>query len=280
MSRTPALIAALLLAPAFALSAVDVLLVEQPAALRILDRYQQTVERPSTVGIVPFVPMTIIQERQTLSDGFTPAVRVEIGGETFFLLGDGHGGLLRVGDPGAVRRLRSVVPVGDTISVQRAAGLRLQDPLRRTSSLLGGLVRREFRLGGETYVRLLDESGRYGWVTLGERGGRWQPYRSAAPVARGPLEGTETRVRELLSTTNAVLDSLYRFLNARTGASRRAPRWELERAQGELTCQLRGLADPGAMSESTAALARRIELAVSGSGVEVTQSPGTIRIRP
>ena len=239
---------------------------------------------PQHAGIVPFVPMKVIEARGKLSDGFTPSMRVEIGGETFFLLVNETGSLLRAGEPGVVRWERGVTMAGDTLEVLRANALRLRDPLKRSSTLLGAgeRMRREFRSGAETYVRMLDDANRFGWVTLDQKdqGRLWLHLTARSSSSSDPLGSTEARVGELLDQTNGLLDSLFSFMNARLRTSRTAPRWELRRADGGLSCELRGLSDPAAMGESTKALARRIELAVAGAGYAVSYTPGSIRIRP
>jgi len=283
MTPVPVLFA-LLLATTTAFSAADVLLVEHPEALYILDRYQQRVQHPSRQGIVPFVPLRIVEARGTLSDAFTPSMRIESAGETFFLLTDEAGRILRAGEAGTLRWHRGVVLLGDTLEVLRAGALRMSDPLRRSSMLLeaGARIRSEFRSGAETYVRLIDGVSRFGWVRLEPRdqGRLWRTPLPKAGPAHVPLRSAEARVSEILEQTNRLLDSLFTFMNLRLRTSREAPRWELRREEGELTCVLRGLSDPAAMTESTAVLAKRIELAVSGSGVAVSHTAGTIRIRP
>jgi hypothetical protein len=283
MSAARSLLALLLAAsPAFA--DVDLLLVEHPEGLRILDRYQQSVQHPSRVGIVPLVPMRIIEARGLLSDGFTPAMRVEIDGETFFLLTDDAGHLLQPGRPGTVRRERAAVIVNDTVELLRGGASTLRDPLTgsRTPLVAGTRMRREFRSGSDTYVRVLGNGPTFGWVRLEERDRArlWQRSAGPPPTAAAPLHSTETRVRALLDQTNALLDSLYAFMNARLRTSREPPRWELQRADGGLRCVLHGLAHPAAMTESTAVLAKRIELAVAGAGVRVSHSADTILIQP
>jgi len=283
MTPVPALFA-LLLATTTAFSAADVLLVEHPEALYILDRYQQRVQHPSRQGIVPFIPLRIVEARGTLSDAFTLAMRIETGGETFFLLTDDAGGILRAAEAGILQWHRGVVMLGDTIEVLRSGALRMSDPLRRSSAPLaaGSRIRREFRSGSETYIRLIDGAGHFGWARLEGRdqGRLWRTPSVQPGPAGSPLPSAEARVGELLEQTNQLLDSLFAFMNTRVRTPREAPRWELRRAEGELTCVLRGLSDPAAMTESTAVLARRIELAVSGSGFAVSHTAGTIRIRP
>jgi len=275
---------ALLLAASPAFAEVDLLLVEHPEGLRILDRYQQSVQHPARVGIVPLVPMRITEARDMLSDGFTPAMRVEIDGETFFLLTDDAGHLLHPGNPGTVRRERAVVMLNDTVDLLRGGALRLRDPLTgsRTPLAEGTPMRREFRSGSDTYIRVLRDRPTFGWVRLEERdrGRLWQRHTGPSPTATAPLHNTESRVRELLEQTNALLDSLYAFMNARLRTSREPPRWELQRADGGLRCVLQGLAQPAAMTESTTVLAKRIELAVAGAGVHVSHSADTILIQP
>jgi len=273
---------ALLIAARTAIAGVDVLLVEHPDGLRILDRYQQSVPHPESRGVLPWVPIQIVAARDMLSDGFTPAMRVTIHEETFFLLTDERGNLLHLDDAGRRVWHRNVVTVDDTIEILHSLALREPASTLRTPLQAGTRVRREFRAGSETYVSLLTSPGRFGWLIIqqGDRGRLWQQETRQTGTTATPVQAAEVRVRHILRSVNVVLDSLYAFLNTHARSVRRPPHWELQGSDGTLHCTLEGLQDPEAMEESTAVLAKRIELAVSGAGLRVSHTAGSIRIGP
>ena len=280
--RSAPLVVALLIAARTAIAGVDVLLVEHPDGLRILDRYQQSVPHPADRGILPWVPIQIVTARDMLSDGFTPAMRVAIHGETFFLLTDERGTPLHLDDAGRRVWHRNVVTVDDTIEILRSLALRAPASTLRTPLQPGTRVRREFHAGSETYVALLGSPGRFGWLSIEQRdrGRLWQPEPRQTGITVTPVQAAELRVRQILRSVNVVLDSLYAFFNAHASSVRRPPHWELEGSNGTLHCTLEGLQDPEAMEESTSVLAKRIELAVSGAGLRVSYTASSIRIGP
>jgi len=240
------------------------------------------VPHPASRGILPWVPIQVVTARDMLSDGFTPAMRVAVHGETFYLLTDERGNPLHLDDAGRRAWHRNVVAEDDTVEILRSLGLRAPASTLRSPLSPGTRVRREFRAGSETYVALLGTPGRFGWLNIEQRdrGRLWQPEQRQPGITAKPVQAAEVRVRQILRSVNVVLDSLYAFLNTHAPSVRRPPQWVLEGSDGTLRCTLEGLHDPDAMEESTAVLAKRIELAVSGAGLRVSHTASSIRIGP
>ncbi|HTY60425.1 MAG TPA: hypothetical protein VMF59_16500, partial [Bacteroidota bacterium] len=93
----------------------DVLTVERPARLVVLNKYQQRLTSSEERVLSPFVPMVLVRERDLLGDGFTPCASVEINRERYYLLRNGEGELSTRGEPGKTEIFRNVALFGDTV---------------------------------------------------------------------------------------------------------------------------------------------------------------------
>ncbi len=258
----------------------DVLVVGRPGALTILNTYQQQLTAAERRVLAPFVPMLIMNERTTLSDGFTPCMAVTIGGQSFYLQRDRDGDLLGVGNAGFHRVYEHVELMGDSVHTLPGRALRVTSADGLSSFLLneGEVFRRMFRLGEDTYVRLSQDSPRYGWVTLADpdRGRFWEVF-SPRPIAESLSVTLVEKVQAKAYHVNETLRKLFEFFNAQTGAHRIAPQWQVTATATGLVCVLEGDSQRQ-FPQSTRQLIREIESILIGTGYAVGGSEGRIEV--
>ena len=260
------------------------LLIENTSHLRVLDRYQRSVPSPEGVGIIPYAPIVMRNDRDLLSDGFTPCARVEVNGKVFFLIRSSDSRLVGQDSFGYQALHRRASLLGDTVEILRGNRLLIQSVRRTARHYLATGVRLErlFVHEGLTYVRQLTGGQKgFGWVTLtqSERGSIWRVITTAAPPPH--LQTTEviSRVETVVREANGVLAGLFSFLNQQTGENKPAPRWEVSQDGDTIICTLRSEMTPTSFQESTAQLARSLETVVLATRRRVIAQPGRIELR-
>jgi hypothetical protein len=260
------------------------LLVERPARLTVLNRYQQNATSAERAAFQPFAPIVVVKERDLLGDGFTPCMRVKIGGVEFFLVRDGSGRLAGEAHAGAVFRFEGVPLAGDTISILSAGVVRFTSADSRNTRMLGAGERlvRIFSLGQRTYVRRSTGSTPYGWAELAHaaQGRSWAIARLASAVPSTVPPPITDAVRSAVSRTNNKLTSIFAFIATRGASHRVTPRWEVQSEGKLLRCTLVGGAAQRDLPESTRYLMNDIEGRIAGSGFRAVESPDGFEVRP
>ncbi len=260
------------------------LIVERPGRLHALNGYQQDLTAQDSLVLQPFVAMRIVKDHDLLGDGFTPCMSVEIQGRPYYLIRGNDGFLAGERQAGRVERISGRLLESDTVRVLRGGILQLIVPNGRGGRRLGAgeLLIRLLVSQGRTYVRSTGKFPAFGWVTLstGSEGRLWKPLQV------WPTEGSvmTARVRDsvqaILSRTNGVLSSLFRFFNRREAENKLAPQWRLQASGDSLLCTLVGGSPEDQYPVSTRYLAKDLEIAVLGTDLEVLRFPGGIEIRP
>jgi hypothetical protein len=263
----------------------DILLVERPGHLVLLDRYQQSMQADERRRIAPFTPLVILDAHVRLGDGLTPARRVSIDGTVAYLVEDGGGGLSGASRAGVIRVMTGDLLRRDTVEILQGGAVRCVSPLHDHPTILtrGDRMVRYFTRDALTYVRRLGGGSTFGWVNLAVVGeGRvWRSAGTrAAAAAPGQASSVEDVVRARLGRANDVLRSLFETFNRETGESRSTPTWTVQRDGERLLCSLEGHAMAADFAESSVLLARDLETALLGGGMRVTPAPGRIEIRP
>ena len=251
----------------------DVLLVEHPENIAVLNHYEQTASTADRNLLTPFTPLVVVNEHATLSDGFTECIEVKSNAVPFYLLKDEHGWLpMNAG----IRIVRGASMIEDTMRVAGKSPLPVTEERGGRARIPPGtLVERFFEQGGRTYVRSLAPGGSYGWI---DRSGA----RSLAGVqesARAPgtsAASIEAIVRSRIDETNAVLRQLYRLFNAQTRSSLTVPAWTISVRPGVLLCELAH--SRVAYDQSTRYLDNDMENALLGTGARLVESPGSIAV--
>ncbi len=217
----------------------DVLIVELPTALTIYDVYQQRLPGGLQRLVPPFVPMIIEAERTTLSDGFTPCMKVLINGSTFYLLRDRSGEVSGLAGAGYNRIYRNVDIVADSLRVRDGHALHFTSADRSsTQTLRGGVtLQRFFRDRSVFYCAISSPAPGFGWVTLNasEEGRVWEILRPA-PAPTKLSASMIASISERVDRANGIIRSLFAVFNRETGADHDPPQWTVRVGSDGLSC--------------------------------------------
>lgn len=262
----------------------ELLIVERPTRLTVLNRYQQNVTAAEKAMFQPYVPMVVVKRQDILGDGFTPCMRVEIGGREFFLVRDGSGRLVGEAQAGMVSTFEGTIHAGDTISVLRSGAITFTAAGAKSTILLGAGERfvRMFSRGSQTYVRRSTGAAPYGWVDLtpSTGGSSWGSARLAAALPSTVPPRIMEQVRSALSRTNSRLTAVFAFLAAQGKGRRAAPRWEIQPEGNLLRCTLLGGSALHDLPESTRYLMRDVQERIAGSGFRTVAGTDGFEVRP
>ncbi len=262
----------------------ELLIVERPTRLTVLNRYQQTLTGAEHAVLQPFVPMAVVLRRDMLGDGFTPCMRVRISGTEFFLVRDASGRLAGEAQAGVVATHDGMFHPGDTVLVLRAGALTFRTPGGQRTAVLGAGERliRIFSRGAQTYVRGSSGRDTYGWVDLAPaaEGRVWGSARLAVTLPSGVPPSIVDGVRSVLSRVNSKLTNVFSFLAARGNGRLSAPRWEARPEGNVLRCTLVGGSAVRDFPESTRYLMRDVEDRIAGSGFRTVAATDGFEVRP
>jgi hypothetical protein len=260
----------------------DFLVVEKVEGLLIYNKYQQEASTRERQVFVPFEPMRILNAHETLADGFTHCMRVEVDGQSFYLLKDNEGTLSGSGPLGVERTFTNAAVILDTIQILANRHIRLSPVNSSAPQLLSNeRILRIFRHQDRFYCRTLDSQPTYGWVSFaGTREGRDWEVLHHEPIANAAVPpNVVQKIQARLDETNSLLGRLFTFFNIQTHQQKPPPRWNIETSGNAVFCTLEGASSNDDFEQSTFYLVNAIENIVMGSEYEVTHSPGRIEIQ-
>lgn len=255
---------------------VDFLILEDPASLEILSRYEQTLTSVEKKEILPLAPLKIVEEKTVLGDGITPAMKVNYEGHAYYLL---RGGWAE--SPPAMRLYRGGQShegeeklAGADIHCTRGAG-----PGGRSATIRAGdALQAVFTYGTQTYVKKTGAKAEYLWCPAS--GPFVAKEKSPAISETGLGAGMQSLLGSRLESANATYASYTRAFNKLTGDSRKPPHWGCSFSQGGMHCRLEGGLRSDDLEKSTAVLVHELRNSLTGKPFDVTFEKGGIDVSP
>lgn len=259
----------------------DFLVIEHAERLVVYNRYQQAASEVERSVFARYVPMRILNADDYLSDGFTRCMKVEVEGETFFLLKNSDGTLLSTGPLGFRETYRNATILADTIQILTERSIRFS-PVDAKSRALPAetLILCVFRYERGTYCKVFVGPVMFGWIDFaGAKEGRDWKRIGDDLLARGPIpRSTVDRIRAKTGEVNDLFERLFKHFNGLAGVGKTAPQWSVQSSDTSIVCELRHAGRPDDFRESTIYLVKDLENIVLGTGLQVTHVPGRIDI--
>lgn len=272
----PAFFIWLFFLPATLVWAEEYLLVSNPAALTMYNRFEQRVD-PSSVGIHHSnFPFLIESANDTLSDGFTACYRVSVGGQNYFLVQQGRGQLQNKENLGEVRLIRNVHSKNDSVEILLDRQIKMYSGLRwntessnETILKAGEKVTRVFRSGVYWYVQRHNAVPVFGWIRFRNTG--WKIIQRSKSTNNELNEAEVQIVKRIVEKANDVMQRSFNYFDP----SKQAPRWNILRQSQGLIVSLAPKSLTDQFLSSTEQLAHRINAqlgykpAVNVDGTEI-----------
>lgn len=255
---------------------VDFLILENPASVEILNRYEQALTSVEKRKILPLAPLKIAAEKAVLGDGITPVMEVDYEGHAYYLIRRGW-----TEKPPAMHRHRGCRSedgaeklAGAEIGCTRGAA-----PGGRSATLRAGeAVQAVFTCGTQTYLKKTGVKPEYLWCPAGGPFASKDKDPSITETGLGP--DMQSLLGSRLESTNATYASYTQAFNRLTGESRKPPRWECSFSKGGMRCTMEGGLRPEDLQKSTAMLVNDLRNGLTGKPFDVTMGKSGIEVAP
>ncbi len=262
----------------------DYLIIEEPAALKIYNKYEQKINSDDAELFKPFCALRLTDSNITLSDNFTLADRIEIEGMYFYLLKTNRQTLDVSQSAGYLKELRGVRVIEDTVVISRENMFYLQTPGSSAKTVLpagtllpaGCILRRIFFSGNMTYIQILDETRQYGWCNLSAKSG-W--HKLLRPVAETDLSVILKRIQPVFDRYNSLYRNSFQYFNAQTGEQRAIPYWQVEMKNKRITGKLLNISSAVSLQNSLPYLINEVQQHLRNTHLQITQMTAGIEIK-
>lgn len=263
----------LLLAAGVYAQTADVLIVEKPPALRLLNRYEQSLGESEMARLYTFMPFEILRPQVILSDGFTTAMKVRNGADDYFILTESPGKPINLSSAGHVKMFYQTRPLNDTVLIQHSIDVSQGiEPGKVHAGVIGqnAPAVRFFKAGNWTYLRTLIGTG---WAQIDKN-----DYTILRTPSNKQPADVESLIQPIIAEANTVLKNLFVVLNRHDAADKSIPQWQLRKEQKKYMCTLTPSDSDYSFTESSKLLAREITNALLGipcrtrltdSGIEI-----------
>jgi hypothetical protein len=255
------------------------LVIENPAALKIYNKYEQRIDAQELQLFKPFCALRLTGINTTLSDNFTLADRVEMDGETFYLLKSNRQSFDLLRPAGYLKEFRGVAVIEDTIVISRDNRIFLQTPAAaapKTPLPSGTLLRRIFASGNKTYILLLDQNRLYGWCNLADRRS-WRKFDQ--PLAETKLTNILQQLQKIFDRYNSLYRQSFQYFNIQNAEHRAIPYWQLELKNKQISADLHNIPGLSAFQYSLPYLINELQQNLRNTHLHITQTDNGIEIR-
>ncbi len=186
----------------------DYILLTRPQQSLILNNYEQSLSRPLPVG----TPLQIVHSQVLLSDSLTRADKVELNGQTFYLLSGRK----------FQQTIHRALVLNDTVTLS-VNQKRWQPILAFSKNPLlnkGCVITRYFKTRRGTYIF----SNGFGWARLTPKDVKPHTRTTAATSALPPA--VIARIRARVASANQTMRELTAYFNTKFSRGHTAPQWQ------------------------------------------------------
>ncbi len=251
----------------------DFLIIENPAVLKIYDRYQQELSAAEKSRRLAFAPLRIINERELLGDQITESIHVRLGShDDYFIIKSNNGKMLNQDKAGQVDKLKNCVVVGDSIRIKKDGMVTLSTAAGKIKLSAGSHLIRNFKYKNRYYVYLPAPQKRYGWLTLNSNGA-WELIKQKQTAkADNEFLSMDARsdILQVFKNVNRLYQKYFDFFNQKTFKHEQPPRWDVQIGGSDVQAVFIPDSLFNEFKESAAFTRRQLENALIGSPYRIT----------
>ena len=264
-------------------AAAEYLIVEHTDQLLIYSKYQQRIHQQEMEAFVPFIPLRVLESSGVLNDNYTPCIKVELDGGTFYLIKNDADSFMGAENIGFNHLYKNTLSLQDTVEVTSMAGAVLFSPdktqrftLQKDEKLI-----RYFQDGSLTYVRLLFKSSQYGWSRLGtnvrvihakEKEGKLTANTVLQDKTRGRIEA---KIKEV----NTLFANIFLYFNSQSTEKKTVPQWRSVESERGVAYILEPQAYGSSFPETDRYIVRELDNILIGTSYTMSSAPGKIEIQ-
>lgn len=216
----------------------DFLIVENPSALTIYNKYQQYISDQIREQFVPFTPFRIVEETELLSDQITQASRVLFNHQVLFLLKDEAEKYIPDNDE-YIKLFKNCEIYGDSIRVLKNLRISIfakpeqqYQKNKHTYLYAGQVCNRIFKFRNLYYIKLLSNSTIYGWTLLPRSG--WEINQQSDISSASIPENLISRLQLRIESANQDYEKVFNYFNKKYNQDKMIPNWNLEISENEI----------------------------------------------
>ncbi len=275
---------AILVGRAQSKQAVDVMIVDKPHTFKILNKYEQPLTPDEEQRLTSYSPFEIVEQQALLGDQITPAMKVRLEGETFYLQKKSDGALIGDNRPGYRQIFKNCRVIDDTMHVVRDNAVLLAEQYpssgKRTYAQQGQLVQRLFVYRNRYYVKTLGPKPVFGWTSPAANA--WKPLESRMQPKSDTIPAdVQQQIAQRLESANRTYQQFFAHFNKLTGKQKSVPTWKKVEQSKHLVYRLNASRTTlDNLQQSTAQLLEELELALLGKNVSVNYENGRIAFKP
>jgi hypothetical protein len=258
----------------------DYLIVENPAALHLLDAYEQQLSQEEKNQLPRNMPFRILEENYILSDTYTRAIKTRNQGKTYFLVKDNQGKISIQYPENLPIRIRSARVLTDTIQIKQNERVVFQNEADQTTLIANELLQLIFQKNNRYYAKRLTPQGVFGWLNVNQSK-YWQHFTGAHPIASDKMEFPVYLVNSVqaqFEEYNRILQQLFSFFNQTSEPQKATPRWVLVIEGNRIICQLENKPEETNFEHTTLKIIDRIKKIMPKGQGQITRVANRIII--
>ncbi|MGD9200130.1 MAG: hypothetical protein PVI26_01080 [Chitinispirillia bacterium] len=261
------------------------LIVKNPTAFTILNKYEQDITAAEKKTFIAYSPLKILSRNTTLGDQLSQALKFQFQNKIYFLLRNENGKLIGLKNTGYRKILQNCIHINDTIRILRGNVLRLseQSPTqgKGTYLLKNDILIRIFRYKNSYFLLRLGDTNQYGWCNLSPKS-TWQKYAKKQESKTIVISNSiRNRIESKIKSVNEMYVNFFDYFNRIEGKSKSIPQWIISSQENILQISLhKNIGYLNQMAESTDILIKDLENILIGEPFLVKQLNGVISIEP
>jgi hypothetical protein len=256
----------------------DYLIVENPAALHLLNSYEQRILQEEKSHLGTFVPFRIIDSNHLLSDSYTRAIKTSMEGQVYYIAQTAREELSNNFQAGTVQMYRNVHIVEDTVRIKQNNRVFIQMNQQKSGSAEEDeLLVLIFEYKNDIYIKRITPPVCFGWIDK-KQSKFWEKY-----IPLQLINGEQNFPVYLINSIQAHIDDynrliqkLFVFFNHSTRSNIKIPSWNLLVEGNQITCRLENKPAGNNLEKSKEHLIRRIKNILPQHLVRIDQLDNTI----
>ncbi len=251
----------------FAAERADFLIIENPAALKIYDSYQQELSYSAKSERLAYAPLQIINENELLGDQITESIHVRLDNRNdFFIIKDNHGEMLNGTQAGSVHTFRKCLIVNDSIYVKKSGLLKLKTALSSMDLTTGNYLKRIFKYQNRYYMLQYSPVKQYGWLTLANNN-FWEIIIKQRPKDAVTFLSMDLKIDILnvFNNVNKLYMEYFDFFNQKTRKNDVPPQWNVQITEESLQAEFLPDSLTGGFKSSISSTQRQLENVLIGT---------------
>ncbi|MBE2279647.1 MAG: hypothetical protein IAE91_04585 [Ignavibacteriaceae bacterium] len=257
----------------------DFLVVENPSALTIFNKFEQTITESRKKAFPSFTPFLILNNNEKLSDGFTGVVRTNFRGEEYLVLLDIKGLSSGNKSENGVYLFENTSLLNDSVQMLKDKIVeRIFPENKKIEFKKGQIFSRIF--SDKKGTMILDPYGKYGFYKLEnlKEKSDFNKLLVDKIADNGLDEVIISEIKSTVNSFNSTLKNINEYISDKRGITKEVPRFNINEEPNLLRITLEPIASAKLFSRTQNSLLSEIRLLLIGRKITLNERGNTIII--